>query len=309
MEKVLVTGGAGFIGSHLIEHLISSDRFVYVLDNFRTGQESNLRRFREGRFELIRDSISNLAAYPQLHGVRTIYHLAAEVGNINSIEMTHEDAATNILGTIRVCDLAREIGAKVIYSSSSAIYGESAYLPIDEKHPLRPMSPYGLSKLTGESYVHLYGRLHGMAYVCLRYFNAYGEGQLFNPYSNVIPIFVERLLAGEPLIVYGDGGQTRDFVHVSDLAHANVLAAESSVSAGDYNVGTGVRSSLLDLLEILRELQPDFATVFQPERPGEVRDSVANIEVIGRMLNFRAHVPLRDGLTRYYRWSRTSQDG
>lgn len=303
MAKVLVTGGAGFIGSHLVTQLIERDHFVYVLDNFRTGQEDNLQRFAAGRYELIRDSVMNIGGHAVLRDVQTIFHLAAEVGNINSIENTFADASTNVLGTIRVCDFAREIGAKVVYSSSSAIYGESRYLPIDEQHPLQPASPYGLSKLTGELYVRLYGQLNALSHVCLRYFNVYGEGQLFNPYSNVIPIFIRRLAEGKPLTVYGDGGQTRDFVHVNDVATANVLAGESSVTSGAYNVGTGLRSSLRELLAIFEELQPGCEVSFEDARAGEVRDSVASVEAIKRDLGFTATLSLNDGVRRCYRAS------
>lgn len=306
MEKVLVTGGAGFIGSHIVEQLIEGGQFVYILDNFRTGQEDNIARFASGRFQLIRDSILNAGEHAALRDVACVFHAAAEVGNINSIEHTFEDAETNILGTIRVCELARKAGAKLVYSSSSAIYGESAYLPIDEKHPVVPMSPYGLSKLTGELYVRLYGQLHNLPHVCLRYFNAYGEGQLFNPYSNVIPIFIRRLLALKSLTVYGDGGQTRDFVHVTDIARANLLAASSPIVAGSYNVGTGVRSSLQDLLKILRDLHGDFQVDFQPARAGEVRDSVASIAAIAHDIGFRPSITLEEGVGRYYHWSRKS---
>lgn len=306
MEKVLVTGGAGFIGSHVVEHLLAVGRFVYVLDNFRTGQEENIARFKGSQLEVIRDSVTNVAAHEQLQNVTTVFHLAAEVGNINSIEHPVADAEANISGTIHICEFARRTGAKVIYSSSSAIYGESAYLPIDEDHPLRPKSPYGLSKLTGELYVRLYGEIHNVPYVCLRYFNAYGEGQLFNPYSNVIPIFVRRLMKSEPLCIYGDGEQTRDFVHVKDIARANLLAAESPTTDGVFNVASGVRSSINALVEILRQLHPGLRVEFQPPRVGEVRDSVAKIDAFARKTGFSPGVRLMEGVAQYYNWMRSA---
>lgn len=306
MEKILVTGGAGFIGSHVVEQLLATGRFVYVLDNFRTGQEENLQRFKPGRFEIIRDSVANVAAHKQLGEVTTVFHLAAEVGNLNSIEHPVDDAQTNISGTIHVCEFARRINAKVIYSSSSAIYGESAYLPIDEEHPLRPKSPYGLSKLAAEFYVRLYGEIHQMRHVCLRYFNAYGEGQLFNPYSNVIPIFVRRLFHSKPLVIYGDGEQTRDFVHVRDLARANLIAADSAIDAGVFNVASGVRSSINELVEILRQLHGELQVEFEVPRTGEVRDSVAKIEAFTHATGFTPQVSLREGVAQYYAWMRNT---
>lgn len=303
MKKALVTGGAGFIGSHVVEQLIERGYFVYILDNFRTGQEANIRRFAPGKFEVIRDSVLHARAHADsLLNVEVIFHLAAEVGNINSIERPGDDAATNILGTIEICELARQLRAKVVYSSSSAIYGESICLPIDESHPQRPLSPYGLSKLTGELYVRLFGELHGLHYVCLRYFNVYGEGQLFNPYSNVIPIFIRRALEEKPLIVYGDGGQTRDFVHVSDVALANVLAGESSVKDGVFNVGTGRQSSLQIILEILKNLRPTVSVEHRAPRAGEVRDSVASIVRIKQAIGFNPTIALDQGVRRCYEW-------
>lgn len=307
MEKVIVTGGAGFIGSHVVERLIAEGCFVTVIDSFKTGQRSNLSRFESGRFELIESDVLAIHEHEQrLRENRAIFHLAAEVGNINSIEHSLADAQSNVLGTVAVCEFAQRTRMKVIYSSSSAIYGETVKLPIDEEHPTTPASPYGLSKLTGELYVRLFGRLHGVEYVCLRYFNAYGEGQLFNPYSNVIPIFVERLLRGEDLVVYGDGRQTRDFVHVRDIALANLLAFRSGVNAASFNVGTGVRSSLLDLLEILREVHGPLTPRFVDPRAGEVRDSVADIARICALLSFEPTVTFADGVRAYYDWRKAA---
>ena len=305
--KVIVTGGAGFIGSHVVERLIEDDCFVTVIDNFTTGQQSNLARFRPGCFELIQEDVLSIQKHKHRFGDhQAIFHLAAEVGNLNSIEKPLADAGTNILGTLAICELARQLGIKVIYSSSSAIYGETVTLPIAEEHVTAPLSPYGLSKLTGERYVCMYGKLHGLAHVCLRYFNVFGEGQLFNPYSNVVPIFIERLLRGEELVVYGDGMQTRDFVHVRDVAQANLLAFRSGVVAGCFNVGTGIRSSILDLIEILRELHSPVAARFESARAGEVRDSVADIRRISSQLEFKPALTLHEGVRQYYAWRKSA---
>lgn len=305
MEKVLVTGGGGFIGSHVVERLVSAGIFVTVIDNFRTGQASNIDRFRPGSFSLIRESVLSIGDYVDLlSDHRAIFHLAAEVGNMHSVEYPRVDAQTNILGTIAVCEFAKKTGAKIIYSSSSAIYGETVRLPISENHPTIPLSPYGLSKLTGELYVRMYGRLYGIPQICLRYFNAYGEGQLFNPYSNVIPIFVQKLLSNEDPVIFGDGTQTRDFVHVKDLAEANFLAYCSPLTSGHYNVGSGVGTSLLDLVQILSRLHGSVCPRFMPFREGEVRESVADIHCIREFLGFRPSIGLQEGLSAYYHWKK-----
>ena len=303
MEKVLVTGGAGFIGSHVVERLVSAGVFVTVIDDFRTGQEANITRFLPWSFSLIRDSVLSIGDYASsLSDHRAVFHLAAEVGNIRSMDNTGADAQTNILGTIAVCEFAKKTGAKIIYSSSSAIYGETARLPVSEDHPTIPLSPYGLSKLTGELYVRMYGRLHGVSQICLRYFNAYGKGQLFNPYSNVIPIFVQRLLSKEDPVVFGNGTQTRDFVHVKDLAEANFLAYRSLITSGNYNVGSGVRSSLLDLIQILSDLHGPLHPQFMSFREGEVLDSFADISRARDDLGYLPTISLREGVSDYYHW-------
>ena len=303
MEKVLVTGGGGFIGSHVVDRLISAGVFVTIIDDFRTGQPSNIARLLPGSFSLNRESVLSIGDYARsLADHRAVFHLAAEVGNIRSLENAGADAQTNILGTIAVCEFAKNTGAKIIYSSSSAIYGETARLPVSEDHPTIPLSPYGLSKLTGELYVRMYGRLHGISQICLRYFNAYGEGQLFNPYSNVIPIFVQKIIADEDPLVFGNGTQTRDFVHVKDLAEANFLAYRSLLTSGNFNVGSGVRSSLLDLVQILSDLHRPLHPQFMPFREGEVLDSVADISKARDALGYLPTISLRQGVSDYYQW-------
>jgi UDP-glucose 4-epimerase len=235
-----------------------------------------------------------------------IFHLAASVGNKRGIENPTNDASINVLGTLNVLEAARIAGCRrIVYSSSAAIYGDTQRLPIDLDHPKKPLTPYAVSKLAGEHYVLSYAELHGIEGICLRYFNVYGERQRFDAYGNVLPIFATRALAGEDLIVFGDGEQTRDFVNVKDVAAANVQAAELSDARGSFNVGSGVATTINDLAEMLVDIVRTNAQVkHAPARAGDVRDSRADISVSRSSLGYSPSVELRSGVEAYVTWLR-----
>jgi len=301
--RALVTGGAGFIGSAVVRRVLAGGGSAVVLDDLSTGFSENLDGLKNVTLRVgdIRDRSSVDAA---IDGVDVVFHLAAEVGNLRSLNDPIEDASTNLLGTITVLEAARRAGVRrVVVSSSAAVYGELERLPIDENHPIRPDTPYGVSKLAGEKVALCYGKLFDMTIVALRYFNVYGVRQRFDAYGNVIPIFCERLLAGDPLTTYGDGLQSRDFVNVLDVAEANFQAATTATKTGCYNVGTGIATTILDLIDVLTRVSGRRPTVHQaPKRPGEVLHSLADITAARRALGYSPGVPLEDGLRDYWQW-------
>ena len=306
MTKALVTGGAGFIGSNVARLLAEDGYDVVVLDNLSTGFRENLRELRSVRFVQadVRDSSSVERA---LDGSEVIFHLAASVGNIRSIENALDDSDVNVLGTIRVLEAARRAGVrKVVCSSSAAIFGELRRLPIPEDHPTEPDSPYGVSKLAEEKMCLVYSKLYELDAVCLRYFNVYGVNQRYDAYGNVIPIFAHRLLRHEPLIVYGDGEQTRDFVNVADVARANLLAARSSGVSGAFNVGSGISLSVNRLAAMMLDASKTSVPVQHVEpRKGEVRDSRADISAAREALGFEPMVHIEQGLAEYMAWAKS----
>ncbi len=301
--RALVTGGAGFIGSNLVRLLASRGHDVVVFDNLSSGVRANLDgldvRVVQGD---VRDASALGAA---MDGADTVFHLAASVGNARSIEQPIDDAEVNVLGTLQVLEAARRHSVrKVVFSSSAGIFGELKTLPIREDHPVEPDSPYGASKLAAEKQCLAYAKLYPLECVCLRYFNVYGEHQRYDAYGNVVPIFVHRLLHGEPLTVYGDGEQTRDLVSVEDVAEANYRAAAAQGVSGAFNIGSGSRISVNDLVRTLSEvsgLSPQ--VVHGPPRPGDVRHSLADISLAHEKLGYAPTVNLVDGLRRYWRWA------
>jgi UDP-glucose 4-epimerase len=296
-----VTGGAGFIGSNLTRALVSDGVEVVVLDDLSTGFRSNLTdgvEFIEGD---VRDEVDLARA---VEGSDVVFHLAASVGNARSIADPVRDAEINCLGTLRVLEAARRFDvAKVVYSSSAAIFGELRALPIREDHPAEPDSPYGASKLAAEKECLAFAKLYGMDIVCLRYFNVFGENQRFDAYGNVIPIFVHRMLRGEPLIIFGDGSQTRDFVHVRDVVQANVKASRASRVSGAYNIGTGKAVTINDLASLIADLsQAAVAIERRGPRPGDVLHSRADITAARSAFGYEPLVDFETGLRSYVSW-------
>ncbi|HEX7957101.1 MAG TPA: NAD-dependent epimerase/dehydratase family protein [Pyrinomonadaceae bacterium] len=306
MSKALVTGGAGFIGSNVVKLLTGEGYDVVVLDNLFSGYRKNLDPFPKVR--LVEADVRDEAALAgAAEGAEVVFHLAASVGNVRSIENPVEDSEVNVLGTIRVLEAARRAGArKVVFSSSAAIFGELRRLPIDEEHPAEPDSPYGVSKLAAEKLCLAYSRLYDeLEAVALRYFNVYGVNQRYDAYGNVIPIFAHRMLRGQPLVVYGDGEQTRDFVNVADVARANLLAARARGLSGAFNVASGVSTTVNQLAGMMREAAgTDAAVEYAPARRGEVRDSRADIKAARASLGYEPSVGMTEGLREYMDWAR-----
>jgi UDP-glucose 4-epimerase len=306
MSKALVTGGAGFIGSNVVKLLVGEGYDVVVLDNLFSGYRKNLEPF--PKVALVEGDVRDAGAVERaIAGAEVVFHLAASVGNIRSIEQPVEDSEVNLIGTIRVLEAARRAGVrKIVCSSSAAIFGELRHLPIREDHPAEPDSPYGVSKLAEEKMCLSYSRIHDIEAVCLRYFNVYGVNQRFDAYGNVIPIFAHRMMRGETLTVYGDGEQTRDFVNVADVARANLLAAEARGISGAFNVASGVSITVNRLVEMLRETSDDdIAVEYAPPRKGEVRDSGADISAARASLGYEPTVGIREGLAEYMAWAAT----
>jgi UDP-glucose 4-epimerase len=299
----LVTGGAGFIGSNLVDALTARGDRVTVIDNLSTGKRENLARAlgRGATLEVtdIRDAdvLKDLfaRARPEL-----VFHLAAQIDVRYSVERPAEDATTNVLGTIAVLEAARAASVRRLVNSSTGggLYGEAQVLPTPEDHPVEPLAPYGQAKYAAEGYFELYARLHDLSTVSLRYGNVYGPRQDAHGEAGVVAIFCGRLLDGRRPTVFGDGRQTRDWVAVGDVVRANMLAADAELT-GPVNIGHGRETSVLELLEALSVLSdrgplPD--PVFAPERPGEVRRSCLDVSRARRELGWEAETELREGL-------------
>lgn len=301
--KVLVTGGAGFIGSNIVRLLLAEGHGVNVLDNLSSGYEANLHLFTGIRF--VRGDVRDPEAVCKgMDGAEVVFHLAASVGNKRSIDNPVEDSEVNVLGTLKVLEEARRCGVrKVVFSSSAGIFGELKTLPIKEDHPVEPDSPYGASKLCAEKMCLAYAKLYGLEVACLRYFNVYGPNQRYDAYGNVIPIFANNILQGIPLTIFGDGEQTRDFVSVHDVARANIDAAMTAKATGVFNLGSGTRVSINRLAEMVADAAwVELDKRHAPPRKGDVRDSLADISWAQRTFGFAPSVDLRKGLEEYVAW-------
>jgi UDP-glucose 4-epimerase len=303
--KALVTGGAGFIGSNLVRELLAAGMSVVVLDNLSSGHEQNLAPFPQ--VELVRGDVRDKETVEHaIQGSTFVFHLAASVGNKRSIEHPLEDSAINVLGTINLLEAAcRAEVRKFIFSSSAGIFGELKTIPIDEDHPTNPDTPYGASKLCAEKLCLAYHRLYGLEAICLRYFNVYGTNQRYDAYGNVIPIFVKRVISEEPIVIFGDGEQTRDFVNVRDVARANYLAAMADGVSGAFNIASGTYVTIRDLARSISEASGVAPCVEYAEpRPGDVRHSLANIAAARDALGYRPGTALETGLREYITWAK-----
>jgi len=305
--KALVTGGAGFIGSHLAEALWQRGDTVVVLDNFSTGQPGNLAwaAADPSRLQRIEAGVQDAEAVDAaVRGCDVVFHLAAVASVPQTIAEPLSSHDANLTGTLQLLEAARRHGVpRVVFSSSSAIYGDQAATPKTEDLPPAPLSPYALHKFAGECYGRIYSQLHGLAVVSLRYFNVYGPRQNFNsPYSGVIARFCTALLAGRAPTIHGDGRQSRDFVFVSDVVAANLLAASAPaerVAGRAYNIGTGGSMTLLDLVVRLNELAgQSIAPEFGPARAGDIRCSESDISAARRDLGFAPRATWQEGLGR-----------
>jgi UDP-glucose 4-epimerase len=294
---VLITGGAGFIGSHTTDQLLAAGARVRVLDNFSSGKRENLPSHPD--LEVIAGDIRDPAAVAgALAGVTHVLHLAAQVSVQASVESPAESASVNIAGFLNVLDGVRRAGIRrFVYASSAAVYGIPARLPLDESAPSLPISPYGLEKAINDQYAALFLELYGVPTLGLRYFNVFGPRQdPASPYSGVISIFTRRLRGNLPLTVYGDGQQTRDFVYVGDVARANVLAL-GSPATGPCNVATGQTITLLQLIDALAGVAGTRPAVqFAAVRSGDIRHSAADNSRLRTELKLDRYTAVREGL-------------
>jgi len=320
-KRVLVTGGAGFIGSHLVEeYLINEAEEVVVLDDFSTGTMENLDDMRDERLKIVKGSILDFAQLNMIvkkEKIDIIDHLAAELEVYTGIKDAERDAKINILGTLNILNAAlRNHVEKVLFASSGAVYGQAKYLPIDEEHPLEPHWPYGVSKLAAERYVLQYNKLFGLNTTAFRYGIVYGPKEWF---GRVLTMFIKRIfLENKPPVVFGDGSQTRDFVYVKDVVKAHMLAIEKQESAGKvFNIGSGEGVSVKELANMLVKAsnkgfdilydnpKEGSASHFQPERirlQGELVNFILDCSKAEEILGWRPQTDFNKGVTKEIEW-------
>ena len=299
MKKAVVTGGAGFIGSHIADRLTGQGYQVVIIDDLSTGNKENIAALlKQNNIEFIEGSIVDLSLLNKLfRGVDYVFHLAAIPSVPRSIKNPQASHEVNITGTLNVLLAARDTGVKkVIYASSCAVYGDTPTLPIKEEMLPKPQSPYAVTKLAWDYYCQVFHQVYGLPTVCLRYFNIYGPRQDPNSqYAAVIPRFIRRVIDDKPPIIFGDGEQTRDFVFVTDVVLANILAAESDAT-GVLNVGQGQSITINELAKlIIHIMNKDLGIIYKEARVGDIRHSLAEISK-ARLLGYQPQYDLEQGL-------------
>jgi len=300
--RILVTGGAGFVGSHLVDWLMKEGYEVIVLDNFSAGKVENIQCHLDSqRFHLVKGDVRNLEDVSKaVRDVDVVFHLAAIINVPLSIENPLLVNDVNIQGTVNLLEASLKKNIKrFIYISTCAVYGEARYLPINEEHPIMPLSPYGISKFTAELYCKIFHKIHGLKTICLRFFNVYGPRQSGGPYSGVITQFISRLRQGKQPIIYGDGEQTRDLVYVEDVVEASMQALNSQKCVGEViNVGTGKPTTVNQLANVLMGLFRETGTKpeYVPPREGDIQHSYSDISKAERVLGYKPRIKLEEGI-------------
>jgi nucleoside-diphosphate-sugar epimerase len=308
-SSVLVTGGGGFIGSHIVDALLKRDIEVGVLDDFSTGETSNLPQHASSRLHLYKGDIRDEAfVRSALQGYEAIIHQAALVSVTRSVEDPGRTNSVNVDGTVNLLSAARDANIRrFVYASSSSVYGETRTQPKIETMNTFPISPYAVSKLAAENYCRVFASVYGMETVSLRYFNVYGPRQKYGPYSGVIPTFVKRVMNDEPPVIFGDGNQTRDFTYVEDVVSANLLSLDATVSPGRgevFNVGSGRNVTMNQLASMVTKLmgRPELGVEYAPPRKGDILHSYSDISKAAGGLGYAPRFSLQAGLQNVIDW-------
>ena len=302
--KILLTGGAGFIGSHVTDELIAKGNDVVIIDNLSTGFEYNINP----KAKFVKTDITDFKKIENVfveESPEIIYHFAAQIDVRKSVSDPLFDAETNIMGTLNLIKLSSDFKIKkfIFSSTGGAIYGDTDVRPTPENHPEWPLSPYGIAKLATDKFLNYYNEIFGLKYVSLRYGNVYGPRQNPHGEAGVVAIFLNKMLKGEQPIINGDGDQTRDYVYVEDVVKANILALENIDKVGIYNVGTSIEISVNDLFkEINKNFDNKYKEVHGPAKLGEQKTSCLNYEKIKKDMNFIPKTDFSEGIKETYKW-------
>jgi UDP-glucose 4-epimerase len=301
--RFLVTGGAGFIGSNVVDALVKKGEEVVIIDNLSTGFEHNVNNNAKlYRLNICDDTVKDVF---EKEKPQVVIHLAAQTSVMRSIAEPTFDAEVNISGSLNVLSNCVRFGVKkIVYASSSALYGTPQYLPVDEKHPINALSPYGVSKHTVEHYLFQYHILYGLSYIALRYANVYGPRQNPRGEGGVVAIFAGKMLRGEQPVIFGSGDKSRDYIYVDDVVQANLLAAESN-NIGIYNIGTGEETYDKTIFDLIKdECRYEGLPQYAPERPGEIKCIYLNNNLAIKAMKWKPQVNVKEGIANtvfYYR--------